>query len=347
MEVRVYLLVTDIHFDFEKENRLNYFSEILTSLEDIIDIAKGYRSKGYSVNLIFMGDVLDRSISDSSLAMQALEILKYFCNQFDNCYSVVGNHELTYAKDNPFWYLVSRIEGTNLNSVKRYIQPRGLNSTVIIPDCLEFEDVRIYFNHYGVEGVSVPQDKINIGLFHQNIGSNSICQMWGNFLDVEQSTWIPSYNYCFFAHVHLAKGKYYVDKNCKCLCTWLGTIGRTKVTEILDDSLDVVIPAIIIKDNRFSSIEENLITLKSSAECIDKQSLEKSTKRKKLIEEQKNVSTRKYTGKSLYETLKGKLAGTELDMMFDILSKPTDNLLVEYRTMLDSVKIEGIDNNGK
>lgn len=355
-----YLLVTDLHADVEKANRLNYFGEILTAMQDILNIAESYKQKGYSVRLMFLGDVFDAGSSNPADAMQLMEVFYFFTSVFDKVWSVVGNHEISYAANNPFWYLVAEMQDESLSTVRRYIQPRGLTSRIVVPDRVVDGDTVFYFNHYGTPAKVPDSGKVKIGLFHQNVGSNDICKMWGTFDDVEEASYIQGYNYCFFGHMHLARGEYWLNEAHTCKGEWLATIGRTKVDEIQDDFLDINIPAILIADGRFVSIESNYITLKGVQDTVDIQKYEASKRSRELVAKRKNSAASNYKGGTLYETLEGSFAGTPSGFLLGLLDKPWGDVYTDYRNALENVKdtnteeeeqdgseIGGSDNSGK
>ena len=332
MAKHVYLLVTDLHIGLKKANRIDYFREILKSIGDIITIAERYKSEGdCKINLLLLGDVFDMSIRNASDAMQASEIFRFFCSQFDHVWSVVGNHELTYAKDNPFWFAVSEITDLDLQAIKRYIQPRGLTNTVSIVDKVVDGDVVFYFNHFNTPTKRPVDGVVRIGLFHQNIGSNSICKMYGQFDDVEKTPVIQSYNYCFFGHMHLAKGKYYINPEHTCLCEWLGTIGRTKIDEVIDSDLQVNIPAVIVDNGAFVSIDDNFIELVPGSMCIDK---DKLAIEKQVMEIQRQSTVASFKGETLFKTLETTFKGTELEFFLGFLNRDYSIISREYKETL-------------
>lgn len=330
-----YLLVTDLHADIEKANRLDYFGEVLGAMQDILALAEKYRHEGYSPKLIFLGDVFDSGISDPSNAMQLMEVFYFFTAVFDGVWSVVGNHEITYAQNNPFWYLVSDMHDESLSKVRRYIQPKGLTSRIVVPDVLEDGDTIFYFNHFGTPAKVPDKGATRVGLFHQNVGSNDICKMWGTFDDVEEASYVQGYNYCFFGHMHLAKGEYWLNESHTCKGEWLGTIGRTKVDEILDDSLNVNVPAVLVEDGRFSSIQANYIQLRSRDETIDYPKYEASKRGREIALQRKNSAVSTYKGGTLFDTLCGSFAGTQSGFLLGFLDKPWNEVYSEYRRALD------------
>lgn len=353
MKKVAFAIVTDLHLDFVKANRINYFGEVMDAMTHVLEIAEQYRTAGYDINLILLGDVFDGSLSNASDAMQALEIFHYFCSYFSKVYSVVGNHEITYAQDNPFWFLVSDIQDESLQRVKRYVQPRALKPDIILPDTLTEGNVIFYFNHFGVPAKEPRSGDARIGLFHQNVGSNDICKMWGTFDNVEEAAYIKGYTHCFFGHMHLAKGKYYVDEQHACLCEWLGAIGRTNVDEIKDDNLDVNVPVVLIEDGKLIKIEDNIIRLKSADECIDYVKLKASQKTRAILEERKEFATNAFKGSTLLQTLEGAFAGTALEILLSLLNKPWDEVLYAYKDTLREPVVDNVesdkemeDNNG-
>lgn len=343
MAKNAYLQVTDLHFDFSKANRLNYFGEILGAMSDIIAVVDKYKDKGYDVYLHLLGDVFDGSLTNASEAMQATEIFRYFCSNFKGVYSVVGNHEITYAQDNPFWFLVSIVNDDRLASVKRYIQPRGLCSTIVIPDKVEDGEVTFYFNHFGTPPKTPSATGVRIGLFHQNVGSNDICKMWGTFDNVEEAAYVQSYNYCFFGHMHLAKGKFFLNKEHTCQGEWLGTIGRTKVDEINAEDLSVNIPVVIVEDGKFSGIQDNFIELLAPAQCVDFEKLRASQHSRELVLERQQVKSGSYKGKSLFETLELSFGDTPLAFLLDFLDHPLDEVISSYNSTLRNPGISTAD----
>lgn len=329
-----YLVVTDLHIDFAKANRLNYFAEVVDAMNSILSVATKYREMGCEVKLLLLGDVFDGSISNPSDAMQAVELVRYFCANFAGTWSVVGNHEISYAKDNPYWFLVSSLDDPSLSSVRRYIQPRGLSPTVVVPDVLEDGEVKFYFNHYGTSAKTPSGTGVFIGLFHQNVGSNDICKMWGTFDDVEEAAYVQAYNYCFFGHMHLAKGKYYLNSSHTCLAEWLGTIGRTKVTEVSDEDLQVNIPCIRVDDGKFVGIEDNSITLLSEEASIDRARLQASEESKRIVQEHRQISVNTFKGKTLFDSVEGSLEGTPLAFLLSFLDHSWDEVQHSYNETL-------------
>lgn len=339
----VYLVLTDLHLDFQKANRIDYFGEIIDALSQVMSIANKYREQGYTVTLLLLGDVFDGSVSNPSEAMHATEIFRFFCTQFSKVYSVVGNHEITYAKDNPFWFLVNSVDDIELSGIRRYIQPRGMNNTISVPSQVVDGEVAFYFNHYGIPAKVPNEGSIRIGLFHQNVGSNDICKMWGTFDDVEEAAYVQAYNYSFFGHMHLARGEYFLNESHTCKGIWLGTIGRTKVTEVLDENLDVTVPVIIVEDGVFKEYAREYVHLRPFAACVDVERLKAAESNKELIQEKAATALTSYTGETLFDTLHGSLGSTPLAFFLDFLDRPWDVVLDEYNKTFNNISSSSED----
>jgi len=261
--------VTDLHYAEQKANRLDYHGEVMSILQNLLLLNDKYKRQGYTVRLIFLGDVIDSSTNNVEEAMRCVDIFRYITGEFDAVYSVLGNHEETYITNNPFWYLISSLDDEALSKVPRALQPKSVVPCIRVPDVLKDGNVTFYFNHYGVAPKVPVAGEVSIGLFHQNVGSNDICKMWGTFDNVEEASYVQMYNYCFFGHMHLAYGKYFLNEAETCLCEWLGSCGRTNVVEVETAPLSVNIPAVLITDGSFSSIDSNMVERKGPRECID------------------------------------------------------------------------------
>lgn len=334
MAKNAYLVITDIHLAFKKDNRYNYLTEIITALDSIKQITDNYREQQYNVIALLLGDVYDASSASPEESMFLLEIGKYFLSNFDKTYAVLGNHEITYQKNNPYWYMVSSIDDDNLRLLRRPIQPKGLYSYINIPDVIYDGNVSFYFNHYGIKPKIAESDRYSIGLFHQNIGSESICRMWGSYDNVETVSYMKSYNIAYMGHIHTVKAAYWLDSDCNHKVEYLGTIGRTSVTEVNNDDLDVNIPVILVEDGELKEIVDNKITLMRYEDCVDNETYERSKLARALIKERKGSVLCKIIGNSLLQSLELALTGTNLLSLFNLCKQPQDNLLYTYNSYI-------------
>lgn len=333
----VYLLVTDLHYAETKANRVSYLSEILSIIQGIVQIADKYRQAGHSVKVIFLGDVIDSSMNNADEAMRCIDILRFFISQFDAAYSVVGNHEETYIDSNPFWYLVSSIDDKELQALPRALQPRSVLPCLRIPGVLQDGNVTFYFNHYGIKAKTPEHGGITIGLFHQNVGSNDICKMWGTFDNVEEAAYIQAYRYCFFGHMHMAYGRYYLNEQHTCVCEWLGSCGRANILEVENAPLGVNIPAILIQDGQFIAVEDNEILRATASECINYDRVDMMRETVKQVQELQNTIPHGLTSKTLLASIKDAANIAGVGPVIDMLLGGYQNLQYQYREGLRQV----------
>ena len=217
--------------------------------------------------------------------------------------AVIGNHELSYYKDNPFWTLMDRIESNKVKGIlNRTWQPRGLLKLINVPDTIEDGEVVFHFNHYST-GISKPiPTKINIGLFHQDITSKAIVEdmklnkgldvFEGNPIYFDKTNALYGYDYAFIGHNHKIYGQWtYIedDTQFKTEIYHLASLGRPNHTEVSNKFLERNLPAVIIEDGKLIGVEDNKFNLMSREETVkelvikQKQEVYQENKEKKLM----------------------------------------------------------------
>lgn len=338
-------MVTDLHYAVTKEHRLNYFEEVMSILSQILEIREAYSKRGYTVSLIFLGDVIDGPIMQAEDAMRCQNLFRYYAALFKNVYSVLGNHEANNVKSNPFWFLVSELGDPELLDINKALQPQAVEPIFKIPATLTDGDVTFYFNHYGLDPKVPEKNGVTIGLFHQNVGSNDICKMWGTFADVEEAAFMQGYNYSFLGHMHLAVGKYYLNAEHTCVGEWLGTCVGTNVTEV--ESLDrkCNIPAILVEDGKFISVEDNYILRSDPSTSIDYAKLKVTQTTAEMVKEIKSIATATAVGDSLYSMVRNAAANAKLEVLVDLISSGDDVAMREYKYGLEHTLVTEESNN--
>lgn len=318
----------------KKESRFNFFNEILEILDQVEEVAQRYRVSGYSVNLLFLGDIIDRSQRDPDSAMLIQSVLRYFCAKFDSVNSVCGNHGITYASANPVWHLVKEVKSHALLASFSGIQPKSIEPIITVPETLEDGNVTFYFNHYNIPAL-VPEcgdTKINIGLFHQPVGSNDICKMWGTFTDVSEAAFVAQYDYCFFGHMHMAFGKYWLNEQHTSQGEWLGSLGRCTVPEVLETPLTRNIPAVLIDGGAFQKVEDNEIVLPAGPAIIDFAQYNASKKTREALKQRENLVTHNDMTISMYECIERSCAANGLTDIFEMCARGSDVAVVNYHS---------------
>lgn len=281
----VYLIITDIHATYKnKRNRINYIGEINYIFNKIQEVILKY-SNDYNINLIFLGDIMDISFKDQDKAILYNNVMIQLDSMVDKIYSVVGNHEITYYLDNPFWTLMNKIDAPSVTSkLNKSWKPRGLLQIINVVDYLADGNVLFHFNHHIRDTISYPvQGMYNIGLFHKDIIAKSIINSMkinkdmdifeNNPIYLEDSNSILSgYDYCFFGHMHKIFGTWdYIDDVTgeKTILSYLGSLGRSNHSEVNDKFLTRNIPAVIVKNGEYITTEDNLFDLLPRGQCVN------------------------------------------------------------------------------
>lgn len=300
MGKNVYLVVTDLHLFYKNlRNRKDYRNEMAMVLNELVKYGRYYKNLGFNVNMILLGDVFHSGYKAGVFnACYDNNFFVMWKNAFGNIYSVLGNHELSYYKDNPFYTLVTEIESKKVRTIlNRVYNPVGSLNIIQVPDVLEDGEVVIHFNHFNTP-VSKPWDgRCNIGLFHQDIVSEDIIQASRNKyglvqyaphpVDIEGSHILDGYNYCFFGHLHTIYGDFRTDSGV--ILSYLASLGRTNVTEVSDAFLTRKIPAICVNDGKLVEIHTNKIKLASRNASVLEDSVKKDHAVAEVQKEQKLI----------------------------------------------------------
>lgn len=277
----VYLVVTDLHASYKnKDSRYDYLNEIDYVIDNLVRIIDSYKDS--KVHLIFLGDIADNSFKNQSKAIYFNNLFVYFKKKVESINAVVGNHEMSYYVDNPFWSLFNSIKSERIQKVMhRSWQPTGLLQLVEVLDVLEDGEVNFCFNHHATDIVRPKAGKINIGLFHKDIVCKAIIEDMkiNNELDIfetnpvyiEKNNILTGYNYCFFGHAHKVYGNWNYEDDVtheKIKLYYLASLGRPNHTEVNDKFLERNIPAIIVNDGKLETIEHNKFNLISRGESV-------------------------------------------------------------------------------
>ena len=281
----VYLIVSDLHDTcIKKQNRFDYKGEIKIVYNKIIELIQKYSESGFSVSIMFLGDVFDKGFADTFDGIEANNVFMYLRTQCEQMYSVVGNHELSFYANNPFYTLVSEIESERMQQVKsKTWTPRGVLPILRVPDCVEDGEVVFHFNHFNT-GISRPiEGKINVGLFHQDLVCQEILdqmqeqlqtdKLWGTrSIDFNKVSFFKGYDYCFMGHLHKVYGTWrWVDDvtNEASYLYYLASLGRPNYTEVNDAMLERNIPAVVVEDGHLSEVQDNKFILPKLEESVN------------------------------------------------------------------------------
>ncbi len=275
MEKNVYLVIPDMHLgNIFAANRKDYRAETVHWQRQLLQIAAKYKAAGCKITLLPLGDIYHNSYKNVTEALVDNEFIGVLKEKVGDIYTVMGNHELTYYKANPFYTAIRSVDSERVQGIVNKVwTPLGVRNIINVVDTLQDGEVTFYFNHYAT-GVQQPKsgEGVSIGLFHQDIIDPQIkaeVERSDTRLQFVNSTsmddYLGDYDYCFFGHLHSVYG---VWKSNKTFYVYLASLGRTNVTEVRDDFLERNVPAVIVEDGKFNKVEDNFIQLLPRAECV-------------------------------------------------------------------------------
>ena len=346
MAKNVYLLITDTHFgNLVTSTRKAYREEMQDTQSKLLEIAVKYKKAGNNVIACFMGDIFHNSYKDVTEALIDKDFLHLWQQTLGDIYTVMGNHEFTYYKANPFYTAVNCIESDAVRGIINKVwMPLGIDSVIKVVDRLEDGEVVFHFNHYGT-GIRNPEiEKINIGLFHQDIIDPVIRESAkGNLnyvqtVDVDKSGILTGYQYCFFGHIHNVYG---VWKSNGVYLQYLASLGRTNETEVRNDFLERDIPAIIVEDGKFVGIEDNYVQLLPREKCIVEEVVIKNQEARQRVKEVRELKDYIPFGDNPVDNVKQIFTETPtvLQIINDLQTSENDNIYTEICRKMRDLRI--------
>lgn len=296
MAKNVYLVIPDLHLgNLVTNNRKSYRDEMIAAEMELLKIAIHYKQENYNVITMFLGDIFHNSYKDVTEALIDKDFISNWRLKVGEVYTVMGNHEFTYYRANPFYTLIHSIESESVRRISnRVYTPLGTTNVVRVIDNLTDGEVSFYFNHFGT-GIAPTDNKVNIGLFHQELVDPQIRaemenklgkQIYSKVTDLDNSQILSQYTYCFFGHMHTIYG---VWKSGNTYLSYLGSLGRTNETEVRNDFLERNVPAIIVNDGIFERIEDNFFNLLSRGESVVEEVVTRVRKEREVTAELKEL----------------------------------------------------------
>lgn len=285
-----YVIITDLHDTYvKKQNRYSYKDELFIVKQELFRVIEKYKVLGYNVYLIFLGDIFDRGYLKTFDAVESNNEFICLRNNCSGIYSVIGNHELSFYSDNPFYTLVTEIESKKVRNINNKTwAPRGTLPVIRVPDVLEDGEVIFHFNHYATPINPPLSERVNIGLFHQDIVCNEILEqmeqqlgehkIWGATpIDLDKVSVFRGYRYSFLGHLHKVYGQWNWEDDetgDKSYLYYLASLGRPNCTEVNDAMLERNFPVVCIENGRFSAVEDNTFMLPNLASSVKKEVVE-------------------------------------------------------------------------
>ena len=274
--------------------------------------------------VIFIGDIIHRGIKSTEDC--------YFIEDFfravntlccGRVFSVVGNHELSYRKNNPFWG-VSLIKSNYVNNLIHY-NYNVTSPLIVVVDDLVIGDVQYVFGHYdrcyyGKYDTGIDVSKVVL-LSHNSLLTGDIIDNMSNkgvdlnvdyirkteLLDSNNIPLTSKLKYVYVGHMHKAHGIYEVEEvidgvDLNFNLHYLASLGRTNHGEYTDD-VEREIPIHCIRNGLFEKEVYHNIMLPKREESVDE----------RIVLENKESYDRQKTNRKLK-----KIESTTMDLINDV-----------------------------
>lgn len=279
----VYLVISDLHMICNDNSaRIDYQAETNHVIKNLVAVIDKYKALECKVYLIFLGDIIDRSFNDVTKGIIANNKMIYLRQKCDGAFSVLGNHEFSFYKDNPFWSMLTEIKSIKMKSIlNKTWQPLGFLPILDVQDTIEDGNVIFNFNHYGAPIGKPITGKTNVGLFHQDIVCKDIvkdmksCHDFDLFekdpIYFDNTSILYGYDYAVFGHLHKIFGRwtYKCDRTgWQTKLMYNASLGRPKHDEVVDNFLERDITAFIVLNGELKCVEENRFLLMSREQCV-------------------------------------------------------------------------------
>lgn len=338
MEKNAYHIITDTHFDYtDKENRISYVNECLYVKRKIVERVNYTNSLGYNSYVLFLGDIYSKGYRSVEAALAEFDFFTYLDKITKGIFTVYGNHEQSFPSGNPFYNLISNIPNDVTNLPHNRIKLLGITGLLEIRDRLVDGNVVFNFNHYGSRVLEPLPDKINIGLFHQNItcgpavasaGLRGLDQYETKSIKLEEHDVLFGYDYSFMGHFHKYYGKWMIDG--KRYLYYLGSLNRPNYTEVSDDYLERTIPCVYVENGELTNVEDYKFNLMSEKECLKFDVIEKQKEKREKRKELMNIINLDICTEDLIDNVKLKFNSEIYNHIIDsVLLDVKDNFMEE------------------
>lgn len=246
-----------------------------------------------SVNptVIFAGDLYHREINSTDDGYRMSEFPRKINEITDGrSFSVLGNHELTYRKNNVFWN-IARIKTDYIND------DRCIDPLLSVTDELRIGNTLFIFGHSGIDvSYKVNTDGIDDVYFitHNAIMENQILQFFKDKGYNLNETFIggralfskgvlpltDKLRGVYVGHLHTAHGKFNISEsmdntNFKFILQYMGSIGRTNASEFNSDIIREI-PVICIRDGKVVKVYDKVLKLTERKYAIKEDVVEKN-----------------------------------------------------------------------
>lgn len=348
MSSHVFIIPEPHIWDKSFKNRKKYPREITAYLTEIKE--KILNVEGEKI-IIFPGDIFHRGFADIDGLVSAFNLFKEL-NEITNgnVYSCVGNHELSYTDKNPFWILADDISN-------RYLNYHGLRAFgamqpgIKVVDELSIGPLLFVFGHFNRTDYELnTSDKDIVLITHNAINEPEIdAYMKTKYGDttvtdymhtsgLKQGDFIPASDrikYVFVGHMHTFIGKFSVNEvikglNMEFTLQYLGSLGRTSITEINDNALVRIVPHFVIENDSYT-YQPFEITLKPRADVVIEQIVTENAKKYGNVKIMRSLVQNSTFGETPEQRIDRRLANSPflLELFHAVYSNELNSKLTE------------------
>ena len=286
MNKHVFIIPEPHIWDKNFKNRVSYPQEIYGYLDRVVSIVKTY--EGEDITIIFPGDVFHRTFTSIGGLIKAFNFFATLNNLSNsNVYSCVGNHELSYPFNNPFWML-AKDKTSRFGSMRGLEAYGSISKGLTVVDDLTIGNLKFIFGHYNRQDLADESDKDLVLITHNSIIEAEICSYLQNTMgraanaEYMHTTSLRSkealplserLKYVFVGHMHTFYSSFTVEEN---ICgvpmnfqlQYLGSLGRTAVNEVNDSDLERTIPHFVISEDGTYTYDGISIELQPRASVV-------------------------------------------------------------------------------
>ena len=277
-----FMVIPDPHiWDKNIAGRKNYVEECWETFDSIYAIIK---KNEFVTDVIIAGDLFHREFAKLDHVkpwMNYFQKLKVLVNsRGGQLYSVIGNHEYTYYKDNPFWLMQGLLIKTPhtimCNGVKFYL------------DSYPSQKADREFVNRVTADICITHTEVIDASVHAEIESNWKKPMYISKRPVGYDRFDVKYLFC--GHLHMALGQYvYVDDEDldgkQTRIQYLGSLGRTNVMEISNKFLERLLPVVCVDEKGEISIKQLSVYLREYESTVIPVEVEAARKQREARKE--------------------------------------------------------------
>lgn len=278
------LVIEELNTDVHVIPDLHHWHQNIRTIRSMINDNQQYCDKMLEIfkmstnpTVIFAGDIYHREINGTDDGYK-MSVFPRNVKQItkSRSFSVLGNHELSYRKNNVFWN-IAEMKTDYISDRTRCADP-----LLYVTDELRVGRTLFIFGHSGIDFTSEIDtegiDDVYL-ITHNAIMENQILQYFKDKGRNINETFIGGRSLftkgvlpltsklrgVYVGHLHTAHGKFQIEENISGInfnffIQYLGSVGRTSASEFTDDNAREI-PVISVRDGRVIKVFDKTLNL--------------------------------------------------------------------------------------